>query len=880
MKKILTLALLAVSLLTANAESRKWDFTKWSAPTVENLKKGASANFASDAEALNPACGWSDIEKANGTQSAAKDSKIFWEVKAQGNATAGAQLCADGQPIQEFEGLLYTNTTARSLAICIDNGSGYEGASYLWTGSKQKNYFVIPNVKAGAKITLGVESHKTTEARGYELYIVPKGKYNTKGTKLKDPDGNAIAAPKKYVEQTWLVPEEGLTDTPNEDGTYDVLIYNTNGCHCYFINVDEGDNMGEARKVAWLHAGGTALDYAMRPTDGFEYTDIDATTEDVSEETLRSYEAVVLGSDLTPNIPSYATLQKNIAYVPMVNLSSNLFGYTPAGNGETTVSVVDANDSYWSNITLEDGAFDYMANVAVTLPEKFATDEVIAKQGEAVFSHRHNNGAGKNSYIFLPTTDEVAGGYAEWPALLGNIINEVAKSKRDVTKTATPSVSLQYADQQTTATISCATGGSVIYYKNGDGEYQLYTEPLVYTEETNLTAYAVSEGFLNSEEAIKVVDIQSQASAPAIETTVEDGKTTITLSSKEESAKIYYSFSGQTETSNAATYSEPIEITEPGTISAFAVVDGKLQSELAQADIKVKGIPEAKDVISHFTANETDWFTNAVVTDGAGVSSPLADAITAGTASGAAKAVYYFGKSAWNYYSDEPTGETDPDSGEPLYKPAADALRIVSSTSDTDWVIKSNGQVITGETNVSAGVGVYTGTAGYFAEDAIDEIGGSPSKGKVDFGGKAEGDPYSMRIESTKTFEGTFDVVTYLSNGGTSDLGIELQKSKNGQTWETVGGLKYSKTQRLFKKTRFHLDEAAPVYLRVAQVSGGSKGQLYDIYVIQTEGLTDGIENIHGTEAKPTKIQKFVKNGRLLVKKGDKLYTVDGLRVN
>ena len=185
-----------------------------------------------------------------------------------------------------------------------------------------------------------------------------------------------------------------------------------------------------------------------------------------------------------------------------------------------------------------------------------------------------------------------------------------------------------------------------------------------------------------------------------------------------------------------------------------------------------------------------------------------------------------------------------------------------------------------GETNVSAGVGVYTGTAGYFAEDAIDEIGGSPSKGKVDFGGKAEGDPYSMRIESTKTFEGTFDVVTYLSNGGTSDLGIELQKSKDGQTWETVGGLKYSKTQRLFKKTRFHLDEAAPVYLRVAQVSGGSKGQLYDIYVIQTEGLTDGIENIHGTEAKPTKIQKFVKNGRLLVKKGDKLYTVDGLRVN
>lgn len=40
MKKFLTLALLAVSVLTANAESRKWDFTNWSAATIANLNKG------------------------------------------------------------------------------------------------------------------------------------------------------------------------------------------------------------------------------------------------------------------------------------------------------------------------------------------------------------------------------------------------------------------------------------------------------------------------------------------------------------------------------------------------------------------------------------------------------------------------------------------------------------------------------------------------------------------------------------------------------------------------------------------------------------------------------------------------------------------------
>lgn len=883
MKKFLTLALIAASILTANAESRKWDFTKWSAATIANLNKGLSSNFSSDAEALTPACGWSDIEKVKGTQADAQGGKVFWEVKAQGDAAKGAQLCADGQPIQELDGLLYVNTTARSLAITLDKGNGYNGAAYLWTGSSKKNYFVIPNVKAGAKITLGVESHKTTEARGYELYIVQKGKYGTKGTKLTDPDGKANAAPKTYVEQTWLVPETGLTDTPNEDGTYDVLIYNTNGCHCYFIEVDEGDNMGEARKVAWVHAGGAGVDYAMRPTDGFEYTDIDATTDEVSDESLRSYDAVVLGADLTPELPVCSTLEKNVAYVPMVNLNTKLFGYTPAENGETTMTVTNAEADYWTSLTLDEGSFDYTSNVAVTLPAKFANDEVIAKQGDAVAIHRHDNGAGKNSYFLLGTDEAVASTYAEWPMLVGNMITEAAKTKRDVTKAATPTFTLTYADQATTVAIGCATGGSQVYYKVGSGSYQLYTEPVVYSSPVTLTAYAVSEGFLQSDEASKDIDIQSQAAAPVVDVTLENGKSIITITNKEDGAKVYYSFSGQTKTSTAATYAEPVEITEPGTITAFAVVDGKLQSEAVEMDVRVDGIPQATETLSHFTANETDWFTNAVVAGADGVKTPLSEAISAGTASGAAKAIYYFGKSSWAYYSDEPDHtEKDPETGEDniIYKPNANAYKVVSSTSDTDWIIESEGQVITGETNVAAGVGVYTGTAGYFAEEAIDEIGEGPSTGKVDFGGKTSGDPYTMRVKSTKTFEGTFDVVTYLSNGGTSDLGIELQKSADGTTWEKVGDLKFSNTQRLFKKTRFHLNEASPVYLRVAQVSGGSKGQLYDIHVIKTEGTT-GIDTIPAAEAvKNVKVKKFSKDGRILIKKGDKLYNVAGLQLN
>ena len=206
MKKIFTLALLLVTVLTASAKSRTWDFTHWSAATLANLQKGMYANCG---ENLNPANGWSDVEKASGGNKT--NGKCFWEVKHQGS-TAGAQLCADGQPMTEFEGLLYTNTADRSLAIAVDYNNGNQGASYLWTGSKDKVYFVIPNVAPGAKITMGVESHKPTEARGYKLFVAKNTTYdkNARGTELKDVDGNAIAQPTTYEEQTWYQKDENI----------------------------------------------------------------------------------------------------------------------------------------------------------------------------------------------------------------------------------------------------------------------------------------------------------------------------------------------------------------------------------------------------------------------------------------------------------------------------------------------------------------------------------------------------------------------------------------------------------------------------------------------------------------------------------------------
>ena len=197
-----------------------WNFTKWSEATVANLKAEAAKGYT---EGL-----WSDAEKADNSATT-KDlspNNCFWQVGH--SAAEGETLTANGEEIAELKGLLFTNDKDRSLAIAVNygdctsaNGAGfgpYHGGSYLWLGSKGVNYFIIPAVKVGSTIKMGVESHNITNARGVELYV--------EGEKIEGP-----AAPKTYEEQEWTV--TGTTDA------VDVVVKNTNGCHIYFIDAEQ-----------------------------------------------------------------------------------------------------------------------------------------------------------------------------------------------------------------------------------------------------------------------------------------------------------------------------------------------------------------------------------------------------------------------------------------------------------------------------------------------------------------------------------------------------------------------------------------------------------------------------------------------------------------
>ena len=238
---------IVVEVKEAEAEpvvsAHTWDFTQWSDATIANLKADAAASKLS---------GWSDVEKKADAEADVDPTELskdncFWFA---GEANADGQLEANGVVIEELKGITFPTAaynSARSIAIAVNYGSTslgeYAGSSYFWLGGKDKDCFVIKNVKAGTVITIGVESHKLNpaDARGVKLML--------DGTELKDPEGNAVAAPTTYTEQQWQVPypasalsaKGGALSADADDEVVDITVHNTNGCHIYFIDAEIGE---------------------------------------------------------------------------------------------------------------------------------------------------------------------------------------------------------------------------------------------------------------------------------------------------------------------------------------------------------------------------------------------------------------------------------------------------------------------------------------------------------------------------------------------------------------------------------------------------------------------------------------------------------------
>ncbi len=202
-----------------------YDFTSWSKSTVSALVADAAASKTS---------GWSDVEKAADAEAGADPTEAsknncFWCV-AEPNEDG--TLSANGEVIEELKGLKWNKayTVKRSLAIAVNYPtalSDYAGPAYLWLGGGKNKIpcFTIPGVKAGSTVTMEVESHKASDARGVELYTgVDADGLVDAATKIGDS-----FTPTTKDSHTWTI-----------DADCDVIVYNTNGCHIYSIKVEAG----------------------------------------------------------------------------------------------------------------------------------------------------------------------------------------------------------------------------------------------------------------------------------------------------------------------------------------------------------------------------------------------------------------------------------------------------------------------------------------------------------------------------------------------------------------------------------------------------------------------------------------------------------------
>ena len=851
MKKLFTLSVVALLAIgTASAQNyRKWDFTNWSPATVANLMADE---------------GWSDIEKANGTAptEVSKDN-CFWEVTAAGT-TDGVTLQANGAVIDELDGLLYTNTTNRSLAIAVNypdvtsiNGAGfgpYHGPSYLWLGGSKKNYFVIPKVLPGTTIKMGIESHKLTDARGVNLYLG----HGTSGTKLNAPDGSEVSVPTEYTEQEWLVPVDA-TDTPNADGTYDIQIYNTNGCHIYYIEVGDAT---QKSTVGYLYEGSIDSELAYQQLSTSSRYDVKPVevTGALTMEALTQYDAVVISSTVA-NADALASLYQIQPFVPVLNLNPTVYAAwgvgTTADAGTPFAVVANSGHALFRGLEedqlIEDpdnpGTFvlALAANVSfqgVVPSGRFADDAVLATVlGNESLTAIHQHSTSRNSYIYIPYTQEVlADGITL--EVMNNAISLLVNTKAKVTAAPKPGFELEYKNLNTNVIIKSAVPQAEIFYTLDGSEpteqSTRYTGPFNLSSETTVKAVARGEGYLLSEVAEQLVDMRHQVAQPAIMMEQQDGKTIVDFAMEEigydADVNIYYNYSGSTDVAKSSPYEGPVTVTALGrTIYAFAAVEGYVNSELASAEVKIMNPKVRIDVVSHMDANAAEYN------------------------GGSTSTAYYFSwgknKGTYAYYNlDDVTEdvEIDPETGEEIIVKTYNTLNPEEEKDfENGWMIRSRGQLVIWENQLT---GQNIGDTSGYNYATVDDINSDfpTTRAYINLADKntTPGDvafPYNAYIVTTQKYAGPFDIVinvgsiTKPDSPGKHDIVLETSADGNDwdSSWQTAGDtINIENSARLTRNITRSYEGTEEVYVRAYLCGNNSKTGFYDIYIARQGELS------------------------------------------
>lgn len=838
-KNIITLTLGLMTVIGAGAQERRnWNFTHgWSDETLAYIEQNITAGGD-------------------------------WTLESPGNYQIGDREAGpltvniDGTAweIPETQGLQFGATSAKHIVIAYDNQLGYHGKQFLWiNGSKDQDYFTIPKVAGGDKIFIVYESHKTTEERGVEC--------TTEGIYVDGTTDQTVSKTLAIDTVVYSVPEA------YGSAGVDVTFKATGGYHLYRVCVGQelydDEPVVEKDKVAYIYDSGfegydKAADMPLdlityelpNRIENMELVEIDAAQAggSVTKDSLMAFEAVVVSGAIRKDNSMAQTVKEAVAYVPMVNLSPELYetwGFAKAVQTGMNTLYVDTTaaksplfepssastrpyvdeDGNFSMFISGDGAAGYEAPQG----SYFANDSVLAWAGSTPVIHVHN--MERNAYIMVPYTYPMGEPDESFIDILPNAIKMVMQTKKAVVKTAKPTVTTTLKKLATEVKFDCSTPNTTYRYTTDGSDPATngtaYTGPFLVTEGgTIVKVVAQGDGYLPSDVVSSdPVEVKDQVATPVISVAQETGKSTVTIECATPGTEIYYNFSGVADQVSAELYLEPIAITEHSTVYAFAIdATGELiQSETAQEAMLISGKEVRKDILSHFDANEQEWNPNA----------------------GSSRGYFYYTE-GYRYFTDEvigqETGKTPDGQRDTVYNVYATVDSVLTHNTGNGWEARTEGQGIVWERTPSGHI-IADGSTynpATVADDHGENTNCCVSFDAVKQTADGRNEPYTASIQSTVRFKGPFDVITYISNKENSGkAAAELYVSTDtlqADSWQKVGDLQMGDIKRIWKRTLLSYEGTDEVFVKVA--SAGGMAAVFDIYVKNHGELSEEYEDM------------------------------------
>ncbi len=178
---------------------------------------------------------------------------------------------------------------------------------------------------------------------------------------------------------------------------------------------------------------------------------------------------------------------------------------------------------------------------------------------------------------------------------------------RIMAETANPEISLYGTNQ---GQISCATPGATIYYtldgSTPDASSTVYSGLFTLpSNPTTVKAIAIRDGHASG---VVTQSLTSRVDKPTI---TIDNSGLATVACATDGATIYYTTDGSTPTTSSATYSAPVQLSNPQTIKAIAVKSGYTNSEVATADFITSGVGGGKVILDDREDHAWSYYSDA-----------------------------------------------------------------------------------------------------------------------------------------------------------------------------------------------------------------------------------------------------------------------------